>query len=150
MEPAAKLAVFAAGVFFLNALITGAWKYVQIRSSDDAQAHPYIDTAHRASLLYSFAALLLARFAELSAFSDTVELLAVTMPVVFFGGAIMSYMLHGALRDTDNQFRKPHALGMGFVSPAMMTAFMSALIVAEIGGFLVLFWGFIQAQLMTV
>ena len=101
-------------------------------------------------MLYSFAALLLARFAELSAFSDTVELLAVTMPVVFFSGAIMSYMLHGALRDTDNQFRKPHALGMGFVSPATMTAFMSAWIVAEIGGFLVLFWGFIQAQLMTV
>ena len=66
MASAEKLALLACGVFFLNALVTGTWKYVQIRSSPIAQAHPYVDVAHRASLLYSFAALLLARFVELS------------------------------------------------------------------------------------
>ena len=149
MEPAEKLAVFAAGIFFLNALLTGAWKYLQIRSSPDAKAHFYVDTAHQASLLYSFAALLLARFAELSNLSVTLELWGVALPVVFFAGAIASYMVHGALRDTDNQLRRPHVMGNGTTSPEMMMGFMTTLILAEVGGFLILFWGFIQAQLVA-
>jgi len=146
MSPAETLATFAAGAFFLNALITGTWKYLQIRASTDAIAHPYVDVAHRASLLYSFAALLLARFVVLSPYSDTVELWAVAMPLVFFAGAIATYMLHGALGDTDNQLRPPYRLGDRVLAPASVTAWMAALIVAEIGGFLVLFVGFLQAQ----
>ena len=60
------LAILSAGVFFLVALLTGVWKYLQIRDSEDAQAHPYVDVAHRASLMYSFAAMLLAAFIEIS------------------------------------------------------------------------------------
>ena len=148
METAEKLALFTAGIFFLNALVTGTWKYAQIRSSPDATAHPYVDVAHRASLLYSFAALLLARFVELSPYSAGVEIAAVAMPLSFFAAAIVSYMVHGALRDTDNQLREPHVLGAGTVAPGAMTAWMIALIVAEIGGFLVLFWGFLQAEIL--
>ena len=50
-----QLAIVAAGVFFLTALLTGIWKYLEIAASEDGLAHPYIDTAHRASLMYSFA-----------------------------------------------------------------------------------------------
>ncbi len=147
MEPAAKLAVLAAGIFFLNALLCGVWKYAQIRASDDSRAHPYVDTAHRASLLYSFAALLLARFAELSEQSAGVELAATGLPLLFFMLAICSYMVHGALRDTENMFDLSGGDGSGAASASAVTAFMAALIVAEVGGFVVLFWGFARAQL---
>ena len=66
MEPSQQLGIVAAGVFFLTALLTGVWKYLQIRASENATAHPYVDIAHRASLMYSFAALLLAEFAVIS------------------------------------------------------------------------------------
>lgn len=148
MEPAVKLAVLASGIFFLAALLLGTWKYVQMRSSPEALAHPYVDTAHRAALLYSFAGLLLARFAELAELSATVEVIAVAMPLLFFGGAITSYAVHGWLRDTDNQFRQPHVLGLGIVPPAAMSTFMWALVVAEIGGFVILFAGFVSAQIL--
>ncbi len=147
MEPAAKLAILAAGIFFLNALICGIWKYAEIRKSPDALAHPYVDIAHRASLLYSFAALLLARFVELSDLSARVELVATGLPLLFFALAICSYMVHGALRDTENIFASNQEAGVRDSSQSIITAFMAALIFAEVGGFLVLFWGFAQAQL---
>ena len=148
MGPAEKLALFASGLLFLNALVTGTWKYAQIRSSTEGIAHPYVDVAHRASLLYSFAALLLSRFAELSPYSATVNLWAVALPLVFFLAAILSYMLHGVLGDTDNQLRKPHVLGSGVIASGTMTAGMAALIACEIGGFLVLFWGFVSSRIL--
>ncbi|MCP5041313.1 MAG: hypothetical protein GY944_09825 [bacterium] len=147
MEAAEKLAVLAAGVFFLNALICGVWKYAQIRSSSDARAHPYVDTAHRASFLYSFAALLLARFAELSNYPAALELAATALPLFFFALAIANYMVHGALRDTDNVFRSSRGAGGRGAADSAITAFMAALILAEVGGFLVLFYGFARAQL---
>ena len=66
MISADNLAIIFAGVFFLNGLLTGVWKFNQISKSVDGKAHPYVDIAHRSSLLYSFAALLIANFAYLS------------------------------------------------------------------------------------
>ncbi len=146
MESAAKLAILGAGIFFLNALVCGIWKYAQIRKSEDALAHPYVDTAHRASLLYAFAALLLARFVELSDLSAGVEMVATALPLIFFAFAICSYMAHGALRDTDNMFAASRETGKGS-SESAIAGFMALLILAEVGGFLVLFWGFARAQL---
>jgi hypothetical protein len=80
MGSAEAIAIIAAGVFFLSGLLTGVWKYLQIKSSETATAHPYVDIAHRASLLYSFAALLLARFCEISQLPTTVEIWAVSLP----------------------------------------------------------------------
>jgi hypothetical protein len=148
MEPAAALALFAAGVFFLSGLLTGIWKYAQILSSEQAVAHPYVDIAHRASLLCSFAALLLSRLVEASDLSATVELWAVAAPLVFFAGAIGAYLLHGALADTDNQFRRPHRLGARTLPAWTIRLAMALLIVAETGGFLVLFWGFLRARVL--
>jgi hypothetical protein len=144
-EPAVQLCIIAAGVFFLVALLTGAWKYFHIARSPAAVAPVYVDIAHRAALMYSFAALLLAVFAGLSAWSDRVNLLAAALPLAFFALAIGSYIVHGVLRDTDNQLLKPHRLGTRTLHPAAMTGFMWVLMLAEIGGFAVLFAGFLEA-----
>jgi hypothetical protein len=147
MEPSVVLAVISAGVFFLVALLTGVWKYLQIRSSENGTAHPYVDIAHRASLMYSFAALLLARFAEISQLPENVEWWAVLFPIFYFAYAILLYILHGALKDTDNQLRPPFRMGSLVLPPMLVGLSMWSLIVAEIGGFLVLFYGVLLALL---
>ena len=77
-----KITLLAAGLIFLLALVLGVWKYRQIMAADDHRAHPYVDIAHRAALLYSFATLLLAVFVEFSAWPARVNLTA-AMVVVF-------------------------------------------------------------------
>ena len=62
MSLAEKICLSAAFVFFMTGLLTGIWKYWHIANSEDASSPVYVDIAHRSSLLYSFAALLLAAF----------------------------------------------------------------------------------------
>lgn len=144
-EPAVRLCVIASGVFFLTALMTGVWKYVHIARSAKAVAPVYVDIAHRAALMYSFASLLLAVFAGLSAWPATVNLIAAALPLAFFAFSIGGYVVHGILRDTDNQFLKPHRIGTAKLHPALLGTFMWALVAAEVGGFVVLFAGFLRA-----
>jgi len=132
-----KAVLLLAALMFLWALLLGVWKYRQMAESEDALAHPYVDTAHRAALLYSFALLLVATFVELSGFSTLVNLLAAGAMAFYFFAAVAGYAVHGLRRDTDNQFRDP---------VAGTHAFMIALIVAEIGGWLVLVAGFLDGQ----
>ncbi|OBK29535.1 hypothetical protein A5634_18175 [Mycobacterium asiaticum] len=134
-----KLTLLAAGLIFMLALGLGVWKYQQIMESDDHRAHPYVDIAHRAALLYSFATLLFAPFVELSAWPAWVNLVATMVAVFFFVAAIGSYILHGARRDTDNQFNPP--------VPGTRLA-MGLLIVGEMGGFGVVLAGFVVGQLL--
>jgi hypothetical protein len=134
-----RAVLLAAGLIFLWALILGVWKYRGMATSPDGLAHPYVDTAHRAALLYSFATLLIAVFVELSGWSQTVDLIAAFALIFFFVGAIVGYVIHGYRKDTDNQFRDP----IPGTHP-----FMWALIVAEIGGFAVLLAGFVDAQIL--
>lgn len=129
-----KVTLLAAGLIFLLALLLGVWKYRQIMTSQEHRAHPYVDIAHRSALLYSFATLLLAVFVELSAWPTSVNLVAALVVVFFFVGAIAAYIEHGARRDTVNQFENP-ARGTAVA--------MVLLIVGEIGGFAVVFAGFI-------
>lgn len=131
--------LLAAGVIFVWALLLGVWKFRQMAAAATGLAHPYVDTAHRAALLYSFATLLIATFVELSGWSSGVNAAAAFTVIAFFVAAIGSYCWHGYARDTDNQLREP-ATGAH--------AFMWALIVAEIGGFLVIFAGFLEAQVL--
>ncbi len=135
-----RITLLAAGLIFLLALFLGVWKYRQITVAPDHRAHPYVDIAHRAALLYSFATLLLAAFVELSAWPTWVNLTAVAVVVFFFVGAIADYIVHGALRDTTNQFE--HASRGSHAA-------MVLLIGGEIGGFGVLLAGFIVGQLVT-
>lgn len=145
LSAAAQLALVAAGVFFLSGLLTGVWKYAHIAQRADAQAPAYVDIAHRASLMYAFAALLLAQFAQLSTWPAAVNLWSTALPLAFFALAIGGYVLHGMLGDTDNQFRRPHRMGALPLPRHGLAVFMVLLVLAEIGGFVVLFAGVLRA-----
>ena len=145
--PAVRLSILAAGVFFSSGLLTGAWKYFHIARSATAQSPTYVDIAHRASLLYAFAALLLAQFAALSAYSLQVNFWAALVPLVFFAAAIAGYIVHGLLNDTDNQFRAPQKIGTMALPRGGLHSFMWLLMLGEIGGFAVLFAGVIRRAL---
>lgn len=132
-----KAVLLAAAGMFLWALLLGVWKYRQIATSEGHLAHRYVDIAHRAALLYSFALLLIATFVQLSGWSAFVNLLAAGTMTLYFYAAVAIYALHGWRRDTDNQFRDP--------VPGTH-AFMITLIVAEIGAWLVLVAGFLDRQ----
>jgi hypothetical protein len=132
-----KAVLLLSAAMFLWALLLGVWKFRQMDAAEDGLAHPYVDVAHRAALLYSFALLLIATFVELSGWGVLVNLLAAGALAFYFFAAVAGYAFHGWKRDTDNQFRRPvHG----------MDAFMASLIVAEIGGWLVLVAGFLDAQ----
>lgn len=133
-----KAVLLSAAVMFLWALLLGVWKYRQIVESEESTAHPYVDVAHRAALLYSFALLLVATFVELSGWGTAVNLVAAGALAFYFFAAVAGYALHGWRRDTDNQFRDP--------APGMHV-FMMSLIAAEIVGWLVLTAGFVERQI---
>lgn len=134
-----RLTLLAAGLVFLLALGLGVWKYRQMAVSENHLAHPYVDIAHRASLLYSFAILLIAAFVELSSWPSWVNIAAAGVVVFFFVVAIGSYIMHGARQDTTNQFEHP---------TKGLHAGMWALIVGEMGGFAVLLAGFVNGQFL--
>ncbi|MFT4200808.1 hypothetical protein [Gordonia sp. (in: high G+C Gram-positive bacteria)] len=129
--------IVAAGLLLALAMALGVWKYGQILSSANGQAHVYVDIAHRAALMYAFATLILAALVSLSGWPAWVNAACVVVELFFFVGAIGSYALHGALRDTSNQFHpRPGGAVRGF---------MLALIVGEVGGVLVLVAGVVWA-----
>jgi hypothetical protein len=131
--------ILAAGLIFLLALVLGIWKYRQMATSENHLAHPYVDIAHRAALLYSFATMLVAVFVELSAWPTWVNLTAAMVLVFFFVAAIFEYIVHGMRRDTTNQFEHP---------TTALTVGMVALIIGELGGFAVVLAGFVAGQLL--
>jgi hypothetical protein len=124
---------------FLCAQLLGVWKYREIATSDAHAAHLYIDIAHRAALLYSFALLMIATFVELSGFSELVNLLAACAMALYFFLSVAGYALRGYRKDTDNQFRD---------AARSLHAYMLSLIVVEIGAWLVLVAGFADKQLL--
>lgn len=142
---AVELARWACGGFFLTALLTGVWKYAHIRRSADARSPVYVDIAHRAAFLYSFSCLLLAHFAELSRWSSGWNTLGVAVAVAFFATAQSTYLIHGVLRDTDNQLARPYRLGGHELPPWLVHGYMLVLIGGEVGGFLVVFTGAMMA-----
>ncbi|CBL43626.1 conserved hypothetical protein [gamma proteobacterium HdN1] len=144
---AADYCLLAAGVFFMTGLLTGVWKYRKMMTSVDTLAPVYVDIAHRASLMYSFAAILMREFVPYSPLGETATSWAVGIPLLFFGSAIITYITHGFLQDTENQLARPHVLGSGHLPGFLVQGYMVALIVGEIGGFAVLFWGFLKAVL---
>ena len=134
-----KAVLLAAGLIFIGALLLGAWKYRQIATSETHRAHPYVDVAHRAALLYSFATLLIAVFVQFSDWSELVNLLAAGTLVFFFVTAVAGYAWHGWKRDTDNQFRE---------AEPWLHGYMWALILGEVGAFGLLLAGFVSEQIV--
>src|SRR5690625_1934590 len=139
VSPSQTAALMAAGVFFLVGLLTGVWKYWQMHR--DGRDHYYVSVAHRAMLMYAFAVLVLERLALFSAWPEQVNLWAVLASCLFFALAIGTYVVHGLLKDTTNQLKRPHRLGTWYLPPYLVMGCMLALIMAEVGGFLVLFPG---------
>ena len=138
MSLAEKICLSAARLFFMTGLLTGIWKYRHMARSADATSPTYVDIAHRSSLLYSFAALLLAAFSAHSVFPEWVNVTAAVAALAFFALAISTYIIHGLLQDTDNQLRRPHRLGQRLLPPWITGLFMLLLIIGEVGGALVL------------
>lgn len=133
--PAVLLCLGAAGVFLLVGMLGGVLKYRAMMASPDRQAPVYIDIAHRAALMYSFAAIVMAELLRYSPYSDTVQVWAAAVPLTFFAIAIGQYFLLGFANKTDNQFRQRNfstTWGMGL------------LIVGEIGGLVVIVIGFFR------
>jgi len=144
---AETLCLLAAGLYFMTGLLTGLWKYRHIATSDTASAPVYVDIAHRSSLMYAFSALLLREFVPYSPLDAAGTVWAVGLPLLFFGLAIGTYVLHSLLRDTDNQLRHPHRLGRATIPGVLIHGFMWALVAGEIGGFAVLLFGFVRSVL---
>jgi hypothetical protein len=139
MSPAVRLSLTASGLFLLTGLVTGVWKYRRILTSPEHRAPLYVDIAHRAALLYSFAALVMMKLVEYSPYSNGIQIAATAVPLFFFAAAVASYVYHGYFEDTENQLAERN-----FVS----TWGMALLIAGEIGGVLVLFWGFVSTQVL--
>ena len=147
MEPSTSLALFACGAFVLTGMLTGVWKYIWVSRSPRSEAPRYVSVAHHASLLYSFASLVMVELLKFSAYSETVKLIATAVPLFFFAAATSTYVIHGILSDTDNQFRSPYRMGSLHFAPAAFHLGVWVLILGEIGGFGVLFVGFLQTAL---
>jgi len=140
---ASGLCMTSAGAFLLVGLLAGSWKYWHIATSPDAKAPLYVDLAHRAGLMYAFACALLSDLTSRSAWPNAVNVAASAVMIVFFALALLGYLVHGALRDTDNQLARPHRLGSGTIPAPAMTVFMAALMFFEIAGFVTIFAGFL-------
>ena len=143
-SPAVLLAIMASGALLMTGLLTGVWKFLQMWRSHRGLAHPYVDIAHRAALMYSFACVVLAVLAGFSAWDSDTNFYAVILPVVYFAAAVVSYILQGLLSGPDNQMRQPHRFGQFRMPRAMLGAFMGTLAVAEIGGVAILLAGFVH------
>lgn len=139
MNLALKITLAAAGIFLFVGMIGGILKYRGIMRSPEHCAPVYIDIAHRAALMYSFAALVMAELLKYNPFSDAVQLLSTCAPLLFFAIAIAQYFKLGLANQTDNQFRERNF---------STTWGMLLLIVAEVGGVGMLLFGFIATQFL--
>jgi hypothetical protein len=127
-----KLALIFSGIFLWVGMLTGVWKYYQISLSEMARAHYYVDIAHRSSLLYAPATLILAVMAYCSSWTETTNLIFVLINLFFFSFSIASYVLHGFLKDTTNQFKQPHQLGTMQLPKILLRIAMLLLVLGEI------------------
>lgn len=137
MNPAITLTLAASGIFLFVGMLGGILKYHGIMTSPSHRAHPYIDIAHRAALLYSFAALVMAALLYFSPYPLAVQLVITGVPLAFFAIAIAQYFRLGLQGKVTNQFRE-----RGFSN----TWGMALLIVGELGGVGAIVWGFLSTQ----
>lgn len=147
MSLAVRTAIIASGVFLWIGMLTGVWKYLQIRKSERFRAHYYVDVAHRASLMYASACLILAVLAYFSAWDDQYDFIFVMGNIIFFAAAVLSYIVHGMLKDTSNQLQVPHKAWKWTLPSILMTLFMWSLIIAELGGTTALLIGAVKTLL---
>lgn len=141
MPIAMNISLAVSGLFLLNGMLTGIWKYSHIMRSENHQAPTYVDIAHRTSFFYSFASLVISKLIEFSPFSTGWQIVIVSIPLAYFIVTVIGYMREGYINRTDNMFRERN-----FVT----TWFMYGLIAGEIGGFALILGGFIYTQFLAV
>lgn len=132
-----KINLAAAGCYLLAGMLIGVLKYRRIMTSEAHRAPVYVDIAHRAAFMYSFAALVMARLVEDNAYSERALTAASLLVLLFFTVTILGYFAHGLRDDTENIFAERN-----FTT----TWYMYALIAAEVGGFGLILAGFLSKQ----
>jgi hypothetical protein len=140
MNLAIKITLAASGIFLFVGMIGGIMKYRGIMSSPDHRAQPYIDMAHRASFIYSIAALVMAELLKYSPYSEQVQLVITGVPLFFFAVAIGQYFKLGIENKVTNQFKEHNF---------QTTWGMLFLIIGELGGVGAIVWGFISTQFIV-
>jgi uncharacterized membrane protein YhdT len=139
MNIAIKITLLFSGIYLLVGMLTGILKYQGMMKSEKHEAPVYIDIAHRASLLYSFAALVMAKLLEFSPFPLWLQLASTVVPLIYFTLAIASYIKLGLQNVETTQFSERN-----FIT----TWFMYSLIIGETGGILLIVIGFIYTQFL--
>jgi hypothetical protein len=139
MNTAIKITLLFSSIYLLTGMLTGILKYQGMMKSEKHEAPVYIDIAHRASLLYSFAALVMAKLLEFSPFPLWLQIISTAIPLVYFTLAIASYIKLGLQNVETTQFSERN-----FIT----TWFMYSLIAGEIGGVFMLVIGFIYTQFL--
>jgi len=137
---AVKVTLLAAGVFLFVGMIAGVLKYAGMMSNQQHRAPIYIDIAHRAALLYSFAALVMAALLYFSPYSLEFQLLITGAPLFFFALSIAQYLKLGIKNQETSQFRERNFSA---------TWGMLLLVIGEIGGMGFILWGFISTQFLA-
>lgn len=79
-------------------------KYHGIMTSESHRALVYIDVAHRASLMYSFAALVMAELLKYNPYSVSVQIVSTCVLLFFFATAVAQYFKLGIENKVRNQF----------------------------------------------
>ena len=139
MNLAVKISLLSSGVFLLLGMLIGIIKYQRMLSTPEHLAPAYINIAHRAALLYSFAMLVIAKLLEYSPYSLAVQLSAAGVVLLFLTLTVCGYLAHGLSNKTDNMFRQRN-----FIT----TWYMYLLIAGEIGGLSIIVWGFLTTQFL--
>lgn len=140
LSAAVKLSLAASGIFLLTGMLLGILKYHAMLTRPEHQAPIYIDIAHRAALLYSFAALVIAELLRYSPFSQNMQIVIAAAPLLFFAIAILTYFALGLKNQMTNQFSERNF---------NTTVGMWLLIAAEVGGFGAILYGFFLTQVFT-
>lgn len=139
MNLSLKIPVLFSAIFLLAGMLSGVWKYRKIMTSVEHRAPAYVDIAHRASLLYAFACLVIAKLIEFSPFGETIQVVVVSLPIIYFALTVTGYVREGIVDRTDNMFSERN-----FIT----TWFMFGLIAGEIGSMVVLLGGFVYSQFL--
>ncbi len=92
MSLALKISLTASGLYLLGGMLIGIIKYRKTMQNAEHRAPVYIDIAHRAAFLYSFAALTIAKLLEQNAFSEAILLPATIFVLLFFSLTIIGYL----------------------------------------------------------
>ncbi|MEU6877398.1 hypothetical protein [Streptomyces sp. NPDC046712] len=88
--------LFFAGLIFVSALVIGVWKWQQSISSPGGTAHRYVNVAHNAGLMYSFAtSAIVAPLVQFSGWSAAVNIGAASAVIGMFVVTITNYVRLG-------------------------------------------------------